>query len=143
MRYLPHTNTDIDKVQQDLTLGAPKIHRYPPGTIYRYLDLPSTQGIQTHNTHIHNTTPPAQTLLCHEESSSPVSAITERRDMGLYEVPLFVDNLITFNDVGKQCVELYKTLFNDTMISDSKHTGEGTTTVHHKQNSIHLHTTRL
>ena len=26
-------------------------------------------------------------LLCKEESSSPVSAITERRDMGLYEVP--------------------------------------------------------
>ena len=30
-------------------------------------------------------------LLCREEGSSPVSfAITERRDMGLYEVPLFV-----------------------------------------------------
>ena len=27
-------------------------------------------------------------LLCREEGSSPVSAITERRDMGLYEVPL-------------------------------------------------------
>ena len=27
-------------------------------------------------------------LLCNEEGSSPVSAITERRDMGLYEVPL-------------------------------------------------------
>ena len=27
-------------------------------------------------------------LLCKEEGSSPVSAITERRDMGLYEVPL-------------------------------------------------------
>ena len=25
-----------------------------------------------------------------EEGSSPVSAITERRDMGLYKVPLFV-----------------------------------------------------
>ena len=29
-------------------------------------------------------------LLCKEEGSSPVSAITERRDMGLYEVPLSV-----------------------------------------------------
>ena len=29
-------------------------------------------------------------LLCKEESSSPVSAITERRDIGLYEVPLSV-----------------------------------------------------
>ena len=27
-------------------------------------------------------------LLCKEEGSSPVFAITERRDMGLYEVPL-------------------------------------------------------
>ena len=27
-------------------------------------------------------------LLCKEEGSSPVSAITERSDMGLYEVPL-------------------------------------------------------
>ena len=27
-------------------------------------------------------------LLCKEEGSSPVSAITERRDMGLYEVSL-------------------------------------------------------
>ena len=29
-------------------------------------------------------------LLCEEEGSSPVSAIAERRDMGLYEVPLSV-----------------------------------------------------
>ena len=27
-------------------------------------------------------------LLCKEKGSSPVSAITERRDMSLYEVPL-------------------------------------------------------
>ena len=27
-------------------------------------------------------------LLCKKEGSSPVSAITERSDMGLYEVPL-------------------------------------------------------
>ena len=32
-------------------------------------------------------------LLCKEEDSSPVSAITERRDMGLYEVPLSVSLL--------------------------------------------------
>ena len=32
-------------------------------------------------------------LLCREEGSSPVSAITERRDMGLYEVLLFVSSL--------------------------------------------------
>ena len=32
-------------------------------------------------------------LLCKEEGSSQVSAITERRDMGLYEVPSFVSLL--------------------------------------------------
>ena len=32
-------------------------------------------------------------LLCKEEGSFPVSAITERRDMGLYEVPLSVSLL--------------------------------------------------
>ena len=32
-------------------------------------------------------------LLCKEEGSSPVSAVTERRDMGLYEVPLSVSFL--------------------------------------------------
>ena len=32
-------------------------------------------------------------LLCKEEGSYPVSAITERRDMGLYEVPLSVSLL--------------------------------------------------
>ena len=37
-------------------------------------------------------------LLCKEEGSSPVSAITERMDMGLYEVPLFMSLL----DFGMQ-----------------------------------------
>ena len=32
-------------------------------------------------------------LLCKEEGSSPVSAITERRDMGLHKVPLSVSLL--------------------------------------------------
>ena len=32
-------------------------------------------------------------LICKEECSCPVSAITERRDMGLYEVPLSVSLL--------------------------------------------------
>ena len=32
-------------------------------------------------------------LLCRDEGCSPVSAITERRDMGLYEVPLYVSLL--------------------------------------------------
>ena len=37
--------------------------RYPPSTIHRYLDLPSTQRIQTHSSHSHNTTPPLPTLV--------------------------------------------------------------------------------
>ena len=39
------------------------VRRYPPSTIYRYLDLPSIQIIQTHNSHRHNTTPSLQTLV--------------------------------------------------------------------------------
>ena len=35
----------------------------------------------------------ADMLLCREEGSSPVSPITEGKDMGLYEVPLFVSLL--------------------------------------------------
>ena len=42
---------------------------YQPITIHRYLDLPSTQGIQIHNSHRHNTTPPLQTLV---QASYPV-----------------------------------------------------------------------
>ena len=34
------------------------MRRYPPSTIYRYLDLSSTQRIRTHNSHRHNTTKP-------------------------------------------------------------------------------------
>ena len=37
--------------------------RYPPSTIHRYLDLPTTQIIQTHTSHRHNTTPPLPTLV--------------------------------------------------------------------------------
>ena len=38
------------------------MRRHPSSTIYRYLDLPSIQIIQTHNSHRHNTTPLFQTL---------------------------------------------------------------------------------
>ena len=37
--------------------------RYPPSTIHRYLDLPSTQRIPAQNSHRHNTTPLLQTLV--------------------------------------------------------------------------------
>ena len=39
------------------------MRRYPSSTLHRYLDLPSTQRIQTHNSHRHNTNPPLQTLV--------------------------------------------------------------------------------
>ena len=44
-----------------LKLGAPQMRRYPPSTIHRYVDLPSTQIIQTHT----DITPsqPLQTLV--------------------------------------------------------------------------------
>ena len=49
------------------------MRRYPPSTIYRYLDLPYTQRIRTHNSHRHNTTPPFQTLV---ESPYPLPTYT-------------------------------------------------------------------
>ena len=64
---------DIHKVQQDWTLGAPQMCRYPPSTIHRYLDLPSTQRIQTHTLHRHNTTPPFPTLV---QAPYPLSTYT-------------------------------------------------------------------
>ena len=39
------------------------MRRYPPSTIHRYLDLPSTQRIQSRTSHRHNTTPPLHTLV--------------------------------------------------------------------------------
>ena len=61
-------------MQQHLPLGAAKMRWYPPSSIYRYLDLPSTQRIQTHNTHIHSTTPPFQTL--DDTTHSPLNTMT-------------------------------------------------------------------
>ena len=45
--------------------------RYPPSTIHRYLDLPSTQIIQTHTSHRHNTTPPPPTQVQTPTHSPP------------------------------------------------------------------------
>ena len=47
------------------------MRRYPPSTINRYLDLPSTQRIQTHTLHRHNTTPPLPTLVQAPTHSPP------------------------------------------------------------------------
>ena len=48
-------------------------------------------------------------LLCKGEGSFPVSAITERRDMGLYEVPLSVSVGFLDRDYVSQlpCVRYY------------------------------------
>ena len=46
-----------------LNTGSPQMRRYPPSTIHRYLDLPSTQRIQTHTSHGHNTTTTLPTLV--------------------------------------------------------------------------------
>ena len=45
--------------------------RYPPITIDRYLDLPSTQRIQIHIPNRHNATPPLQTLVQAPTHSTP------------------------------------------------------------------------
>ena len=47
--------------------------RYPSSTIHRYLDLPSTQRIQTHTSHRHNTTPPLPT---HVQAPYPLPTYT-------------------------------------------------------------------
>ena len=47
------------------------MRRYPPNTIYRCLDLPSTQIIRTHNSHLHNTTTSLQTLVQAPNQSPP------------------------------------------------------------------------
>ena len=39
------------------------MRKYPPSTIHKYLDLPSTQILQTHISHGHNTTPSLKTLV--------------------------------------------------------------------------------
>ena len=39
------------------------MRRYPPSIMHRYLDLPSTQSIQTHTSHRHNITPRLQILV--------------------------------------------------------------------------------
>ena len=48
------------------------MRRYPPSTIHRYLDMPSTQRIQTHISHRHNTAPPFQTLVQAPTHSTPI-----------------------------------------------------------------------
>ena len=54
---------DICHKQIHVRKQISKMCRYPPSTIHRYLDLPSTQRIQTHTSHRHNTTPPLPTLV--------------------------------------------------------------------------------
>ena len=54
-------------------------------------------------------------LLCKKEGASPVSAITERRDMGLYEEPLSV-SLLGFG-IGTMIANFYVLLRTDLNIS--------------------------
>ena len=55
--------------------------RYPPSTIHRYLGLPSTQIIQTHTSHRHNTTPPLPTLVQAPTHSPPTPPQPKHRHM--------------------------------------------------------------
>ena len=58
--------------------------RYPPITIHRYLDLSSTQIIQTHTSHIHNTTHrsrPWSKLPTHSPPTPPTPLQPKHRHM--------------------------------------------------------------
>ena len=50
------SDAELPLVRNPKLLGAPQMCRYPPSTIHIYLDLPSTQIMQTH-------TPPLPTLV--------------------------------------------------------------------------------
>ena len=65
------------------------MRRYPPSTIYRDLNLPSTQIIQTQNTHRHYTTPPSQTLAqaAHELPPTPPTPPQPKHRPHLPHVP--------------------------------------------------------
>ena len=80
-----HTQTDLRyqprqiQVRNQISLRCNRIEhrvhlrlrRNPPSTIYIYLDLPSSQILQTHNTHRHNTTLTSKTLAQAAHTLSP------------------------------------------------------------------------
>ena len=61
---------------------------YPPSTIYRYLDLPLSQRIQTHNTHKHNTTPTLTDLSPSHPPTRPNTTHTTATNT-LTHIPLY------------------------------------------------------
>ena len=70
---------------------------YPPSTIYRYLDLPSTQIIQTHNTHRHNSTQPSHTLA---QAAHPLPSNTTATKTHTYPTfPIFLQDWQSTNPI--------------------------------------------
>ena len=67
---------------------AVRMSYYSPSTKYRYLDLPSTQIIQTHNTHRHNTTQPSQTRVQAAPHSPPTPPNPPKLGSKLLPTPL-------------------------------------------------------
>ena len=131
------TNTcqkaDIHKVQQDWTLGAPQMCRYPPSTIHRYLDLPSTQRIQTHTSHRHNTTPPLPTPV---QAPYPLSTYTTHTTAT--KTQTHVQHSPCPQRIGKA-----QTQFSHPFTPLSTHTAPSQTHTHvtHSTNTSHKHVT--
>ena len=71
--------------------------------LYRYIDLPSTYRIQTHNSHSHNTTPPFLTLVQSPTYSPPKPATIPQPNTSntpLVSTGLVKPNLVICNSIS-------------------------------------------
>ena len=88
-------------MQQDRTLGAPKMRRYLASTIYRYHDLPSTQRFQTRNSYRHNTTPSSHTFTKYPDPPPPPTAPTSPQHLHIrtFNIPPIPTGLVKPNPI--------------------------------------------
>ena len=107
-----------------------RLCRYPPSTIHRYLDLPSTQIIQTHTSHRHNTTPPLPT---HVQAPYPLPTYTTAT-----KTQTHVQHSPCPQRIGKA-----QTQFSHPLTPLSTHTAPSQTHTHvtHSTNTSHKHIT--
>ena len=107
--------------------------RYPPSTIHRYLDLLSTQIIQTHTSHRHNTTPPLPTLI-----QAPYSLPTYTTHTTATKTQTHVQHSPCPHRIGKA-----QTQFSHPLTPLSTHTAPSQTHTHvtHSTNTSHKHVT--
>ena len=107
--------------------------RYPPSIIHRYLDLPSTQIIQTHTSHRHNTTPPLPTLV-----QAPYPLPTYTTHTTATKTQTHVQHTPCPQRIGKA-----QTQFSHPLTPLSTHTAPTQTHTHvtHSTNTSHKHVT--